>query len=230
MNLSKEDTSLEVEILSQNKIVPFILEMVCKVTGMGFAAIARVTEQQWIACAVRDEINFGLRVGGELKVDTTICHEIRQNGTEVVIDEVNEDDFYKSHHTPAMYGFQSYISVPIKRQDDRFFGTLCAIDPSPAILNTPEIVGIFKAFAALVSFHLNATEQLPAEKALGLQEHTAKAIIKELDNISSADLNANANPASGKPKSRSRSKHLNQMILESTQRINDLILHLKAQL
>jgi GAF domain-containing protein len=27
-----------------------------------------------------------------------------------------------------MYGFQSYISVPIYRSDGRFFGTLCAID------------------------------------------------------------------------------------------------------
>ena len=60
--------------------VPTILEVVCRTTGMGFAAVARVTEERWIACAVRDEISFGLKPGGELKVETTICNEIRASG------------------------------------------------------------------------------------------------------------------------------------------------------
>jgi hypothetical protein len=40
--------------------VPRILEMVCRSTGMGLAAVARVTEELWVCCAVRDEIEFGL--------------------------------------------------------------------------------------------------------------------------------------------------------------------------
>jgi hypothetical protein len=56
--------------------VPTILEFVCRTTGMGFAAVARVTDERWIACAVRDEISFGLKPGGELKLETTICNEI----------------------------------------------------------------------------------------------------------------------------------------------------------
>jgi hypothetical protein len=40
--------------------------------------------------------------------------------------------------TPAMYGFQSCISMPIILSDGFFFGALCAIDPRPARLNTPE--------------------------------------------------------------------------------------------
>ena len=37
-----------------------------------------------------------------------------------------------------------------------FFGTLCAIDPRPAKLNRPEIIGMFKNFAQLIAFHLEA--------------------------------------------------------------------------
>ena len=55
---------------------------------MGFAAVARVTEDRWIACSVRDEISFGLQPGGELKVETTICHEIRQSREPVIINLV----------------------------------------------------------------------------------------------------------------------------------------------
>src|SRR3954447_26120488 len=93
--------------------VAAILEVVCRASGMGFAAVARVTEDRWIACSVKDEIGFGLEPGGELEVETTICHEIRQCRQAVVIDHVAEDVAWRDHHTPARYGFQSYISVPI---------------------------------------------------------------------------------------------------------------------
>ena len=96
--------------------VPTILDVVCRTTGMGFAAVARVTEDRWIACAVRDEIAFGLQPGGELEVETTICDEIRDSGQPVVIDHVAEDAAFCGHPTPTMYGFQSYISMPIHRR------------------------------------------------------------------------------------------------------------------
>jgi GAF domain-containing protein len=153
----------QVDIAAVDKIpaVPTILEVVCRTTGMGFAAVARVTEDRWIACSVRDEIAFGLQPGGELKVETTICHEIRQSGQPVIINDVAEDPLFCHHHTPALYGFQSYISMPIVLPDGRFFGTLCAIDPRPARLDKPEIISMFKLFAELVAFHLNALDRSP---------------------------------------------------------------------
>ena len=49
------------------------------VTGRGFAAVARVTEGRWVACSVLDRIAFGLKLGEELILGTTICNEIRQS-------------------------------------------------------------------------------------------------------------------------------------------------------
>ena len=68
--------------------VPTILEVVCRTTGMGFAAVARVTDDRWVACSVNDLIGFGLKPGGELKVETTICSEIRAHHQPVVIEHV----------------------------------------------------------------------------------------------------------------------------------------------
>ena len=59
-----------------------------------------------------------------------------------------------------MYGFQSYISMPIIRRDGQFFGTLCAIDPLPARLTNPETIGMFRLFAELIAAHLDADERL----------------------------------------------------------------------
>jgi PAS domain S-box-containing protein len=150
----------DIEAVSQIPMIASLLEVVCRTTGMGFAAIARVTENKWVACSVRDEINFGLLPGGELKLETTICNEIRLDHEPVIIDHVANDARFKDHHTPAMYGFQSYISVPITRKDGSFFGTLCAIDPSPAHINNPTVVSMFRLFTDLIAMHLSAYEQL----------------------------------------------------------------------
>jgi GAF domain-containing protein len=134
-----KDFTADIDAIQRIGAVPRILDVVCRSTGMGFAAIARVTDDQWICCMARDEIAFGLKPGSELKLETTICNEIRQSHQAVVIEHVAKDATFSGHHTPAMYGFQSYISVPIILADGSMFGTLCAIDPRPARLS-PEIV------------------------------------------------------------------------------------------
>ena len=142
--------------------MPRILEVVCRATGMRFAAVARVTDDRWIACAVRDEIAFGLQPGGELDVKTTICDEIRASRQLVAIDHVAAEPRFCAHHTPKMYGFQSYISVPLCRPDGSFFGTLCAIDPKPARVNNVETIGMFSLFADLIGYHLAAQDRVMA--------------------------------------------------------------------
>jgi signal transduction histidine kinase len=159
------DFQADIAAINQIAAVPSILNVACRLTGMGFAAVARVTEDRWIACSVKDDIQFGLKPGDELQIETTLCNEIRQHKEPIVIDNVATDDVYCTHHTPAKYGFLSYISMPIMLRDGRFFGTLCAIDPRPRLLKTPEIVGTFKLFAELIGFHLDAIETLASSDA-----------------------------------------------------------------
>jgi GAF domain-containing protein len=77
-----------------------------------------------------------------------------------------------------MYGFQSYISVPIVLANGSFFGTLCAIDPHPAHLKTPETVGMFRLFAELIAKHLDAAQKLAASESALIQER-ADAELRE---------------------------------------------------
>lgn len=187
-SLLPEILRADVDAVQQIDAVPRILDIVCRSTGMGFAAVARVTEDRWVCCAVRDDINFGLLPGGELKVETTICHEIRQSHETVVIDHVEKDGTYCGHHTPAQYGFQSYISTPIILSDGRFFGTLCAIDPRPARLSAPEIVGTFKLFAELIGTHLGAMDRLASSEANLLDERQASELREQFIAVLGHDL------------------------------------------
>lgn len=158
MKYTDEELMADIEKVQQISIVPTMLEVICRSTGMGFAAIARVTDDRWIACSVRDEIAFGLQPGGELDIKTTICDEIRDSRTPVMIDNVEKDSLFCHHHTPAKYGFQSYISVPIILDNGEFFGTLCAIDPNPANVSDIKISGMFTMFAQLIAFHLRTID------------------------------------------------------------------------
>lgn len=183
-----ENFQTDVESINSIAIVPKLLEVICRTTGMGFAAIARVTEDKWITCSARDEILFGLKPGDELKVETTICNEIRQTGYLVAIDHVAQDELFRDHHTPKLYGFQSYISVPINRRDGTLFGTLCAIDPQPARVNNIETIGMFTLFTDLISFHLEAIEKLNATETKLVEERKTANLREQFIAILGHDL------------------------------------------
>ena len=183
-----ENLQADVEAVGRISIIPALLDVICRTTGMGFAAVARVTEERWVVCGVRDDINFGLVPGSELQIKTTICDEIRDSQEAVIIDHVNKDPKFAHHHTPAMYGFQSYISIPIFRKNGSFFGTLCAIDPKPAHLNNPQIIGMFKLFADLISFHLQAVEELAATETKLLEERKTSELREQFIAILGHDL------------------------------------------
>lgn len=170
------DLATDLAAIRRISAVPNILDVVRRVTDMRFVAIARVTEDRWIACATRDDLGFGLGPGGELEVETTICHEVRSSEVPVIIDDVDLDPLYCTHPTPALYGFRSYISMPIFRPDGRFFGTLCAIDPKPASVKRPEVEGMLKLFADLLGFHLDMQDRLEATEAdLASAQEAARA-------------------------------------------------------
>jgi len=219
------------DIATVNSIeaVPTILQVVCQSTGMGFAAVARVTEGRWIACSVLDQIDFGLKPGGELKVETTICHEIRQSREGVVIDHVAEDEAYRGHPTPAMYGFQSYISMPILRKDGSMFGTLCAIDPKPHRLKTPGTIGMFKLFAELIAFHIDSVDRLATSEADLMDERETAELREQFIAVLSHDLrNPLASIDGGlrllsKAPLDDKSKGFIAMMQNSSARMNELI-------
>ena len=155
--------------------VPKILETVAAMTGLGFVCIAHVTNDAWITCAVLDKLEFGLKPGDELDVTTTLCEEVRDTGRSVIIDHVAESTQYAGHHTPRIYGFQSYFSIPVLRTDGRYFGTLCGLDPKPIKLSDPVTVSTLHLFAELISKQLDAeNRQQAARSDLSSERETAE--------------------------------------------------------
>ena len=147
----KDGFAAEVAAQGDNDEIRAILEEVCAVTRMGFAAVARVTEERWIACQVLDKIEFGLDPGDELEIKKTICDDIRKCGHPIVIDHIGADPDWRTHPVPVLYGFESYASFPIVLADGRFYGTLCAIDPEPRALTAPATIAALRQYAERVA-------------------------------------------------------------------------------
>lgn len=150
------------EIISP-KPIQSILDIVCQTTGMGFAAVMHVTDEKWTAYSVRDLIAFGLTPGDEIEVENTICHEIRKEKKIIIIEDVTTDTLYCNHRAPNMYKFRSYISMPIILNNMSYFGAICAINPEPLKINTPEIVKMFETFAEIVGYYFSTfTNEIPS--------------------------------------------------------------------
>ncbi len=171
----KPNHAEDVLLINKIPIIPQLLDVICRSTGMGFAVIARVTEEKWTTCSTKDKISFGLKPGDELDIETTFCNTVRQSNSPIYIENVDEDPDFKDHSIPKMYGFKSYISVPIYRNDGSFFGTLCAIDPNASKVKTVEIEGMFSLFSELISFHLEAIDERKiAEEKLSEEKRIAE--------------------------------------------------------
>jgi hypothetical protein len=137
-------------------LIRAILVEICRITHTGFAAVARVTEDGWIACQVADQIEFGMKPGDELAIEKTICSEVRKCGSEIVINHVGADPAWMTHPVPALFGFESYASLPIFLEDGSFYGTLCTLDPNPRALSARATVGVLRKHAKRIGDLLSA--------------------------------------------------------------------------
>ncbi|QRN97941.1 GAF domain-containing sensor histidine kinase [Archangium violaceum] len=178
----------DVEAISRLEAVPTILRVVTETTGLRFSLVARVTRDTWTACAVHDEIAFGLKPGDSLEVATTLCSEVRDSLTPIIINHASQDPHYRDHRTPKMYRFESYIAVPIFLKNGAYFGNVCALDPLPAKLTEPRILAMMKLFADLIAHQLDAEERQSATREQLLSEQQTAELREQFIAVLGHDL------------------------------------------
>ena len=178
----------DIRAVQEIEAVPTLLDVLCQITGMRFAAVARVTDESWTLLAVKDTLNFGLPVGGQLPIRTTLCYESKQLGTPIAFSHASADPSFRDHHTPRTYNIESYVSVPIVLGDGRYFGNLCAIDPSPADVTNERVIGMFTKFAALIALALDNQVSRERDAAALIDERTKGELREQFIAILGHDL------------------------------------------
>lgn len=127
-----------------------ILRLTSRLTGMRFTAISKMTDSHWVACAVQDELQFGLEAGDELLLEATLCKQLRSNRKSIIIEHASRDPVFWEHPLPKQHNFESYISLPITFSDGTVFGSLCALDVLPKKLENAQMIEILTIFARLI--------------------------------------------------------------------------------
>ena len=178
----------DIAAIARIAAVPRLLKVLCESTGMGFAAVARVTDRQWVACAVEDRLGFGLVPGGELPLQSTLCHDVRATDVPIFIDQASLDPVFRTHHTPRIYQIESYASVPIKLCDGEYFGNLCAIDAQPHKMRDGKVIAMFELFAQLIALHLESDRQRLRTESMLLDERLAGELREQFIAVLGHDL------------------------------------------
>jgi signal transduction histidine kinase len=117
---SSQAIAADLAAVARIQAIPTLLQVLCESTGMRFAAVARVTDETWTACALHDDLDVGVRVGGPLDVKTTLGH------------------------------MKTQVSVPIVLPNGVCFGNLCAFDPVALDVAQPRTLAMFERFATLI--------------------------------------------------------------------------------
>jgi signal transduction histidine kinase len=188
MDDSPEDVARALEAVGRIEVVPTLLAVLCEITGMRFSVVACVTNTTWTACAVRDEIDFGVKRDSQLAVNTTLCSESRVSRAPIVIEHASVDPLYHAHPAVQLYAIESYVSVPIILSNGRYFGNLCAIDPSPAKVKEPRILSMFTRFAALIASQLETQLRQEQDHAALLDERAVGELREQFIAILGHDL------------------------------------------
>ncbi|MBZ2161135.1 GAF domain-containing sensor histidine kinase [Alteromonas stellipolaris] len=178
----------DIRTIQSIEAVPHIMKMLSDVTGLRFICVARVTEDNWTMCAVYDQVNFNLIPGDQLDIKTTFCSQVRKSTKAIVIEHAKKDDVYRQSEIPKMYGFESYFSFPIYNKNGDFFGTLCGLDPRPAVLKTDRIESQIKSFAELISRQMEVDDRLAAVETDLISEQAAAKLREQYIAILGHDL------------------------------------------
>lgn len=160
-----DSISADIAAINANNAVPTILRAVFEATGMRFVCVARVTETSWTACAVLDQLNFGLTTGDQLELATTFCKIVRATRQPLVIDHVSASATLAEREMAKLYGFESFIAVPLYRRDGAYFGSLCALDPLPALLSDAKTMNLMARFVEIIGQDLDSERPPGAGRA-----------------------------------------------------------------
>jgi len=186
MTVVEADT--DIEAVARISAVPAILKLIVESFGLRLALVARVTEADWKACAVHDALGFGLAPGDRLELATTLCREVREAKKPIVIEHASADTAYCNHPTPKLYGFESYVSVPIFRSNGDYFGTLCGLDAKPIPLAERNALATMELFAQLVGLQLEAEERYTHTEAALIDARAAAQLREQFIAVLGHDL------------------------------------------
>lgn len=130
------------------------LDLACALTGMRVALVGEVTDTSWRSIQSIDSAGLGISSGMILDINRTFCKDVRASRAPVWFGDARIHPLFRHSPVPDMYGFRSYVSVPLVLNDGSIFGTLCTLDPEPKAVDEQQVKSM-NALSALVAAQID---------------------------------------------------------------------------
>jgi signal transduction histidine kinase len=183
-----QDVSKAVGAIGRIDAVPTLLAVLREITGMRFAAVARVTENVWTVCAVQDGLQLGIEAGAPFVLRTNLAFQSQSTRAPIIVEQASTDPRYRTDAGSKAYPVESFISVPIFLPNARYFGNLWAFDPRPMSVSGPHVVSMFTRFAALIASQLEHHVEHEHEHRALLDERATSELREQFIAILGHDL------------------------------------------
>jgi len=121
------------------------LDLACQLTGMRVALVGEITDAHWRAVQSVDRAGLGISNGMVLDINKTFCRDVKAQQCPVWFADAHAHPDFQHSPVPGLYGFRSYISVPITLADGSIFGTLCTLDPLPRPVDESHVAALTMA-------------------------------------------------------------------------------------
>ena len=129
-----------------NKILHFLHERF----GFQLWSITRVNGNHWVMLVTRDD-GYNVEDGDMFVWSDSFCFRMVQSLGPQIAPRVKEIEAYASAPINKDLPISAYIGVPLKLDDGRLFGTLCAIDPVEQPDSLKDELPLISLFAELIS-------------------------------------------------------------------------------
>jgi signal transduction histidine kinase len=180
---NSRDIACHVTAIGRVDAIPTLLKVLCEMTGLRFAAVARVEGRTWTAYALRDDLSLGVQAGGELSFMASLGFDSRAARLPIIFEQAGAEPSRQS-----FCSIKSFISVPIIVGAERQFGTLCALDSNPTSLHEPRILSMFEEFASLIASQLEEHSSREREQSALLDERATNELREQFIAILGHDL------------------------------------------
>jgi signal transduction histidine kinase len=171
------------EIASERppEVIERALSAVKEELGMEVAFVSEFAEQRMtFRELVGDAESFGWRKDESIPLDNTFCRLLMEGRLPNVIPDAKSDERVNCLDVTGEADIGSYVGVPIRFSDGRFYGTLCALGHSPDPSLGDQDARFVRVLARLVAEQLEQELRRARNAAARARTHERRRISREL--------------------------------------------------
>lgn len=182
--MDREAIDAAVTTLAQSDSIATLLLLAGEIAGSNVAVLTRVGDDVWTVCAAHERNAARVSADCQLPLGRPVRVRFGPMGVPISIVFSNQ----RSRGTLTASAIACGVAAPIILADGRYFGVLCALDPTSLARVDERLESKFKCLASLVAAQIDQLELRDQEKTAFLDQRSAGQLREQFIAILGHDL------------------------------------------